>query len=183
MKVLVGSKNPVKVDSVKEAFSNYFEDIEVIGIEVSSNVSHQPINEETFFGAQNRTYQLKHINQRENIKADFFVGIEGGIVKQFDRWFAFGCMCIMDREGRVSFGTSSHFELPDFIVNRLLSGVELGDIIDELTGQKNTKQKEGAIGYFTNGVVSRKELYVEGLKVALIPFIHKEIFLNSKGKL
>ena len=54
MKVLVGSKNPVKIASVSEAFANYFDDLEVVGIEVESGVSVQPVNDETFIGAQNR---------------------------------------------------------------------------------------------------------------------------------
>lgn len=181
MKILVGSKNPVKIEAVKEALSNYFENIEAHGIDVDSGVSSQPINEETFLGAQNRAMRLKEINDKQKIGADFFVGIEGGIIKHFDKWFAFGCMCIADKEGKTAFGTSPHFELPLAIVKKLLNGIELGDVMDEIQNQENTKQKNGAIGFFTNGVVNRKELYVEGLKVAIIPFLHKNIFYESKN--
>lgn len=176
MKILVGSANPVKIESVREAFSCYFENIEVGGININSEVSTQPTNEETFLGAQNRAINLKKLSEKENLNSDFFVGIEGGIIKLFNRWFAFGCMCIINKEGKISFGTSPHFELPEIIVEKLLDGKELGDVIDELTNQKNSKQKNGAIGFFTNGVMNRKELYVEGLKVAIIPFLHPEMF-------
>jgi len=47
MKVLVGSKNPVKIEATKEAFKKYFDDIEV-----DSKVSKQPIGIETFVGAK-----------------------------------------------------------------------------------------------------------------------------------
>jgi inosine/xanthosine triphosphatase len=120
--------------------------------------------------------KLKELNSAQNFSADYFVGIEGGIVKQFEKWFAFGCMCIVDREGRVGFGLSPHFELPQNVVEKLLLGIELGDVMDEIMNQQNTKQKHGAIGFFTNGVMNRKELYVEGLKVALIPFLHKKMY-------
>ncbi|TSA27218.1 MAG: inosine/xanthosine triphosphatase [Ignavibacteriales bacterium] len=176
MKILVGSKNPVKISSVEEAFKNYFENIEVIGIEVESGVSVQPINDETFTGAQNRALRLKEINDSQNLNAELFVGIEGGIAKQFSKWFAFGCMCVLDNNGRTGFGTSPHFQLPKSVVEKLLQGIELGDVMDEIMNQQNTKQKHGAIGFFTNGVMNRKELYVEGLKVAVIPFLHKEMF-------
>lgn len=176
MKILVGSANPVKIESVREAFSCYFENIEVDGININSEVSTQPTNEETFLGAKNRAINLKKLSEKENLNSDFFVGIEGGIIKLFNRWFAFGCMCIIDKEGKISFGTSPHFELPEIVVEKLLDGKELGDVIDELTNQKNSKQKNGAIGFFTNGVMNRKELYVEGLKVAIIPFLHPEMF-------
>lgn len=174
MKILVGSKNPVKIDSVKESLSNYFDNIEVIGLDAESGVSVQPVGDETFIGAQNRALFLKSLNERENFNADLFIGIEGGIAKEFDKWFAFGCMCIINKEGDAGFGTSPHFQLPFSVVEKLLKGMELGDVMDEIQNEENTKQKFGAIGYFTNGIMNRKELYIEGLKVAIIPFLHKE---------
>ncbi|MEW6196653.1 MAG: inosine/xanthosine triphosphatase [Bacteroidota bacterium] len=179
MKILVGSVNPVKVDSVKEAFSLYFENVDVISREVESGVSIQPVNDETFTGARNRAINLYNIDSREKINADYYVGIEGGIARQFDRWFAFGCMCIIDKDGFEGFGTSPHFELPEYVIEKLLQGTELGDVMDEILNEKNSKQKQGAIGYFTNGVMNRKELYIEGLKVAVIPFLHKKFFFNK----
>ena len=176
MRILVGSKNPVKISSVEEAFKNYFNDLEIIGVAVESGVSVQPANDETFIGAWNRAIKLKELNDSKNLGAELFVGIEGGIAEQFGRWFAFGCMCIIDKNGRTGFGTSPHFELPPKVVDKLLQGIELGDVMDEIMNQQNTKQKHGAIGFFTNGVMNRKELYIEGLKVAVIPFLHKEMF-------
>lgn len=178
MKILVGSKNPVKIDAVRVALSNYFDNIEVIGYEVESGVSTQPIGEETFIGAKNRALNLKLLYSKNNKDAELFVGIEGGITKMYDRWFAFGCMCIIDNNDNIGFGTSPHFELPISVVEKLLNGIELGTVMDEIQNAENTKQKNGAIGYFTNGVMNRKELYVEGLKVAIIPFINKDKFFN-----
>jgi inosine/xanthosine triphosphatase len=177
--ILVGSKNPVKISSVEEAFVKYFSDIKIMGYEVESGVSAQPINNETFIGAQNRAMKLKNLNDEQNLAAEYFVGIEGGITKQFNKWFAFGCMCVINKEGQIGFGASPHFELPGVVVDKILKGIELGDVMDEIINQQNTKQKHGAIGFFTNGVMNRKELYIEGLKVAIIPFLHKEMFFES----
>ena len=113
MKVLVGSNNPIKIDAVKEAFSLHFEDIDVIARPVESNVSNQPLNNETFIGARNRARKLFDINISEKLGAEFCVGIEGGIMKIFEKWFAFGCMCIVDEQNNEGFGTSAHFELPE----------------------------------------------------------------------
>jgi inosine/xanthosine triphosphatase len=179
MKILVGSKNPVKVASVEEALSNYFENIVVEGIDVDSGVADQPINNDTYIGAKNRAQKLRSLNETKKLAADLFIGIEGGIAKQFGKWFAFGCMCIIDNENNIGFGSSPQFELPDPVVKKILEGMELGDVMDEIMNEQNTKQKGGAIGYFTNGVMNRKELYIEGLKVAIIPFLHKEMFFNS----
>ncbi len=176
MKVLVGSKNPVKLDAVKEAFSKYFEEVEVVGLSVDSNVPDQPVNDQTFKGAENRALALKKLNEEQGLGASFFVGIEGGVVKLYSKWFAVGGVCILDEEGRAGFGTSPFFELPSMITARLLNGVELGEVIDELSGDKNTKQKHGAAGFLTKGVMNRKELYAHGLTVALIPFLNEELY-------
>jgi inosine/xanthosine triphosphatase len=179
MKILVGSKNPVKIDAVREAFSFYFDSIILQGISVDSNVSDQPINEETFVGAEYRAKELLKVNNEKLLKADFFVGIEGGIQQLYKKWFAFGCMCIIDKNGRTSFGTSANFELPEIVVNQLLKRKELGHVMDEIMEQENTKQKGGAISFFTNGKMNRKELYIPGLISALVPFQHPNMYFNK----
>ena len=178
MLILVGSKNPVKVESVNEAFLNYFHDLEVRGIDVNSGVPDQPVNDDTFIGAKNRAEALYKLNSDSNLNADFMVGIEGGIMQIFGSWFSFGCICIMNKEGKSSFGTSSHFPLPQQIIGELLKGIELGKVIDTLTDQHNSKQKTGAIGFLTKDVVTRRDLYAQGIITALIPFLHPALFNN-----
>ena len=181
MKILVGSENPVKIAAVKEAFSEYFENPEIICFAADSGVPAQPVNMETFEGARNRAAALKEINERENLNADFFIGIEGGIIRIFDKWFAFGLMCIINKDGLAGYGSSSLFELPEQVIEKLLSGSELGRVMDEITGAENTKQKGGAIGYFTNGIMDRKQLYVSGIIAAMVPFHHKQLFFKEKN--
>lgn len=176
VRVLVGSENPVKIEATREAFLKYFDNVEVVGIKVGSGVSDQPVNTETFEGAKNRALELKKINEEKGLGANFFVGIEGGIIQLYERWFAFGAVCIIDERGRTGYGTSSFFELPESIVRELLNGVELGIVMDKLAGEENVKQKYGAIGFFTKGVVSRKDLYVGGIVNALIPFINEKFY-------
>ena len=176
MKVLVGSTNPVKINAAKAAFSKYFEGVDVEGVKVDSKVSNQPIEDETFNGAYNRALELKSLSDSKGLGADFFVGVEGGMTKLHNKYFAFGAMCVMDKKGRAGFGTSAHFELPDSISKRLLAGHELGDVMDAMLNEKNTKQKGGAIAFLTRNVIDRKELYVNGLVVALVPFINEKLY-------
>ena len=88
-------------------------------------------------------------------------------------------MCIIDKNGRTSFGTSAHFELPECVTKRLLKGEELGFVMDEIMKEDNTKQKGGAIAFFTNGKMDRKELYIPGLISALVPFQHEKMYFNK----
>lgn len=181
MKVLVGSRNPVKVAAVREAFAPYFLEPEVIGFAVSSGVSAQPRGAETFRGAEQRAAAVKALNELQQLNAHFFVGLEGGITQVFQRWFAFGVVCIRDTRGRKAYGTPPFFELPRSVVEELLQGraTELGEVMDRLIGDTNTKEKLGSVGYFTRGVMTRKAYYVAGVTAALIPFLHEALYLDQ----
>ncbi|MCK4730540.1 MAG: inosine/xanthosine triphosphatase [Candidatus Aenigmarchaeota archaeon] len=178
-KILVGSQNPVKINSVKEGFSNYFKNIEVIGVDVNSGVPDQPVNDEIFEGAKNRALELKKKDDLENLGGGFFVGIEGGITEINSKWHNFMVVYIIDDKGRTGLGTSSHFELPEIVAKKLLNGGELGPAMDELTGDSNIKQKGGAIGFFTKDVLNRKDLCVPGVITALIPFINEKLYFRE----
>ncbi|PLW80000.1 inosine/xanthosine triphosphatase [Candidatus Woesearchaeota archaeon] len=172
VKVIVGSKNPIKIEAVKAAFSNYFKELKVIGISVESDVSDQPKDyDETLQGARNRVLNLRKEND-----ADFFVGIEGGMDKKQDKWFSYGCIVVLDSSGNEGVGLSSHFETPKKIVKELFNGKELGHVIDDLSSNSNSKQKGGASAFLTNGVLHRKDLYYPGIICALAPLINKKIY-------
>lgn len=176
MRVLVGSHNPVKIGAAEDVFAAYFADAVVEGLDVASGVPAQPVGDETFVGAQNRALALVRRNAEESLGARFCVGFEGGITWLCDRWWAFGAICLADDAGRCSFGVSPMFELPSGIARDLLEGEELGHVIDRLSGEQGTKQKGGAISFLTQGRVTRRQLYAQGLVMALVPFLNPGLY-------
>ena len=142
----------------------------------------QPVYEDTFRGAENRAQALQQLAGSGQIRGDYFVGIEGGIIQLYRKWFSFGCVCIIDINGRRGFGTSPLFELPAMTIQRLLAGEELGSIVDEWTQTPNSKQRGGAIEHLTRGILSRTDIYVQGVSTALIPFINSEMFPDESVK-
>jgi inosine/xanthosine triphosphatase len=176
IKILVGSKNPVKIEATRDAFSKYFPDVRVDGFDVKSRVSAQPFAEETFAGAENRALELQTIDQEQGLGSDFFVGIEGGVTRLYSKSFALGVSCVIDLQERSAYGVSPCFELPESISRQIDSGKELGQIMEELSGHENIRQKEGAIGFFTHGVMDRKTLYIQSLVVALVPLLNKDLY-------
>jgi len=178
MRILVGSANPVKIAAVRDVFESYFNGAEVEGIETPSGVPAQPIGEDTFNGAQNRAGALIPLNAERELGADFCVGLEGGIAQYHSRWFAFGAICIADAASRLGFGVSPLFELPPGVVDDLLGGSELGHVMDRLAGEHNTKQRGGAVGILTGGRITRRELYAQGVAMALIPFLNEEMYYD-----
>lgn len=176
MLILVGSRNPVKSGAVADVFASYFGDVEVRGIEVASGVPAQPVGDDTWTGARNRALALVERSRAERLGAAYCAGLEGGIAQLAGRWYTFGVICIADATGRCGFGVSPMFELPKSIVDRLLAGEELGHVIDDLSGDRNTKQKGGAIAHMTQGRIDRKQLYAQGVVMALVPFLNDALY-------
>ncbi|MCD6575981.1 MAG: inosine/xanthosine triphosphatase [Nanoarchaeota archaeon] len=170
MRVVVASTNPVKVDAVKEVFSEVFGDVHITGKPIESNVPPQPFNEEVILGALNRARNAMAAG------VDFSVGIEGGIIKLGGKYYNLGFVVIMDKSGKIGTGTSGWFECPEKVLAEIRKGKELGTVMDEMIGEKDVKKKQGAIGVFTKGRVTRKELYKHGIYMALCPFISREVF-------
>ena len=185
MKVVVGSKNPVKVGAVAEAFGKYWPESEVVGIEVVSGVGEQPMSEqETMIGARQRARAAFEVDP----KADYGVGLEGGVTEIESKMFECAWACVVKRGGKPADAEAIadkegsagglYFELPRKISEKIRAGGELGPIIDEMTGEKNVKQKGGAIGMFSKGRLDRRQAYVQIVLSALIKFVSPEWFFD-----
>ena len=73
MKVLIGTKNPGKIEGAKRALAKYYKNFNIEGIKVSSDVNEQPVGVETYKGALNRVNNLIKYAKENNIKADLFI--------------------------------------------------------------------------------------------------------------
>ena len=85
--VAVGSENPVKVNSVRNAFAANFPEasLEVVGYSVPSGVDDQPWgDEQTRQGALNRAENAlgAHCLAHGGAPPDYAVGLEGGVVEE-----------------------------------------------------------------------------------------------------
>lgn len=179
-KVIVGSRNPVKLNAVKGAFEKMFinETFVIEGISVSSDVEDQPMDDSTTFkGAENRAN-----NAMAQIPlADYWVGIEGGTEKTGkSEMQAFAWIVIKSRK-YTGKGRTGTFFLPNEVVNLINEGKELGEADDIVFGQNNSKQKSGAVGLLTGNAISRTDLYSQGVVLALIPFKQKKHYSASEN--
>lgn len=174
MKVLVASKNPVKINSVLNGFEKVFKtkNFKIEGVSVSSEISDQPMSvDETFLGARNRVKNAKKIDSTAN----FVVGIEGGLEIFEEQYYAFAWV-IIDNGTKVGKARTASFMLPPKITKLIEQGMELGHADDIVFSQNNSKQKQGSVGILTKELIDRTDYYTPAVILALIPFINEDLF-------
>ncbi len=169
----VGSTNPIKIQCVAAAITQFWPDAVACCVATDSGVSHQPVaDDEMFTGARNRAQQaLQQVSE-----ADFGVGIEGGVLDTSTMMWAYAWVVIVDRGGCVGMGQTGRFPLPAGVAQLVRAGLELGEADDRFFGRENSKQKEGAIGLLSNGKLERVQLYQQGVTFALLRFVNPEFY-------
>ncbi|GAA0757911.1 inosine/xanthosine triphosphatase [Psychroflexus lacisalsi] len=173
-KVIIASKNPVKLQAAKNGLERMFpsQEFECIGVSVPSNVSDQPMSDdETFRGAKNRADNASTTHEGD----DFYIGIEGGIEITDGEMQAFAWIVIKshNKYGKSRTGT---FFLPKQVVNLIKEGKELGEADDIVFKRDNSKQKSGAVGILTGDIIDRTAYYTEAVILALIPFKNADLY-------
>lgn len=171
MKAVIATKNDMKVLSAKRALEYYYKDIEVIKINVKSDVSNQPINEEIYTGVKNRIFYLRRYCKENSIEADLFLAIESGISNQLGEWEIISIAKIEDNNGNSSFANTTGFSISEENIDNIIKyGVEyvMKDIF-------NNNNKNGGIELLTDGVFNRIDWMEQAFIMALIKIIHKEI--------
>jgi inosine/xanthosine triphosphatase len=173
IKILVASKNPVKMDAVKEGLAAFLSGtFEVIGVSVESEVPDQPMSDaETLQGAKTRVENARKQFPGHN----FYVGIEGGVEDSSFGLMAFAWIVISNNQ-KLGKARTAGFFLPPRVAELVHQGYELGDADDIVFAKQNSKQQNGAIGLLTNDTITRKSLYMPAVQMAFIPFLNPELY-------
>ena len=164
MKIIIGSKNPAKIQAVKTAFLGGSH--EFIAMDISSGVSDQPFSdEETILGAKNRA-----LRALESGNGDIGIGLEGGVQETSHGLLLcnWGALKAVGMDPVVAGG--ARILLPREIADRLRAGEELGPVMDDYAKKQNVRKHEGAIGIFTNGLVNRSEMFVHIMRLLVGQF-------------
>lgn len=165
-KILIGTTNPTKIKGAKDAFLEYYKDIEINGIKVSSDVSDEPVNEDIYNGAKNRVENLINYAKENKINADYYLGIESGITNKLGKWIIISIAVIKDKNGFESWGTSSGFPVPEKYVHEIITK-DLGIVMDHILKTKDIGKREGGVGALTHNVIKRTDLTHDAFVMAL----------------
>ncbi len=173
IKVVVASKNPVKIEAAKESFSKAFPDaqIEIYAVDAPSKVNDQPMSAtETKEGAINRVAYCQQHHQ-----ADYYIAYEGGVEILDGNPSTYAVVCIADAD-KLQTGRTASLPLPTSIYEQLTLGKELGPAMDRLFNTVNIKQKGGAIGQLSKGLETRKSIYVSATLLTLSVFFYPQLY-------
>ncbi|VUS94464.1 inosine/xanthosine triphosphatase [Klebsiella spallanzanii] len=167
--VVSATTNPAKIQAILQAFNEIFGEgsCHIESVSVESGVPEQPFgSDETRAGARNRVANAR----RAQPNADFWVAIEAGI----DEGSTFSWVVIDDGNLRGE-ARSATLPLPQVILKKVRAGEALGPVMSQYTGIDEIGRKEGAIGVFTDGKLTRSSVYHQAVVLALSPF-HNAIY-------
>lgn len=164
--VISATKNPAKITAIMQAFEGIFGEgsCHIEPVDVESGVPEQPLgSEETRAGARQRVINARAARP----DADFWVAIEAGI----DEGSTFSWV-VIERDEKHGEARSASLPLPTAVLEKVMAGAPLGNVMSDVTGIEQIGRKEGAIGIFTNGVLTRSSVYYQVVLLALSPFHH-----------
>lgn len=172
MKVFIATTNGGKIAGAKRALEHYFNNVEIEGIKVDSEVPDQPVNTEIYLGAKNRVKNLKKYAKENNLEADLYMAIESGINDFFGKWLITNIALIEDNKGYESVGASESFPVPDKLVSKVLE-TNLSTAMDSVLGEDTERHnKAGGIELLTKGEISRIDITEDAFIMALTKFIN-----------
>ena len=174
MKVLIATKNQGKIEGARKALLNYFDNVEIEGIPVESNVSEQPVNDEIYDGAKNRVKNLKEYAQQNGKQADLYLAVESGITNSLGRWLITNIAVIEDNRDFESYGTSPSFPVPEKLVKDIID-TDLSQVMNKIfTKDDERHNKGGGIQLLTHEKISRIDLTQMAFIMALTKYINKD---------
>lgn len=154
---------------------------EIVSRAVEISVPRMPLTDmQLMRGACERTEAVRAALEAEGQRADFYLGLEGGFHSiTFDgrrHTFLRGWAYASDGS-RGFFGTAPSVTVPHEIV-RMVEGTgrELGDVIDEVAGERDVRSRQGAWGVLSRGLLTRAMSFETALIAALAPFYNAKVY-------
>jgi len=174
--IVVASTSLAKVDAVRRAIDRIaaiapsFQSATIRTLDVGPVAPAMPLTDrETLDGARARAAAAA----RTLTPPFLAIGLEGGLSSEplmtLTSWAAatdgtrWGC------------GAGGRIVLPDAIVQQVMAGRELGDVIDEMAGA-NIRGTRGAWGWLTRDLVGRRQALLTATLAALAPFYNSQLY-------
>ena len=188
MIIAIGTLRHPKVEAVKNTVDilgadilNYEGEIEYITRSSDSGISTMPMTDlELMKGACNRVLNLIGSLGTEKIKANYYIGLEGGFnrktFEEEDVVFLQSWVYVSNGV-KGYFGSSGNIYIPRKISDRVIKeGKELGQVIDDFAEEEDVRSKKGTFGVLTKEYLTRQKSFEFALLSAFAPFYNSEMY-------
>jgi inosine/xanthosine triphosphatase len=185
-RIALGSDRAAKIMAVRASVARVAEidaawrSASIVARSVKTDAPSMPLTDwELMGGARQRALAVRTILLEQKLSADLYIGLEGGFhsISLEGEWRTFlrGWAFVTDGE-RGSFGMSPSIEVPDSIVKDVVSGRELGIVIDEVAGMRDVRSKQGAWGVLSRDLLTRSDSFEAALLAAFAPFYNARLY-------
>src|SRR5947209_10537431 len=187
MIIALGSARAAKIMALRWACARIgerdarWQHAELVARTVETDAPRMPLNDTQLMrGAFERASAVRELLRSEGARADFYVGLEGGFHSiTFDgarHTFLHGWAYASDG-ARGYFGHAPAVTVPAAIVARVEgTGRELGEVIDEVAGERDVRSRQGAWGVLTRGLLTRSMSFETALVAAFAPFYNGRLY-------
>ena len=185
--IALGSDRAAKIMAVRATIArvseidNRWREAGVVARKVNTNAPAMPLTDwDLMTGARQRALAVRDILLEQKLDADLYVGLEGGFhsISLDGEWHTFlrGWAFVTDGE-RGSFGMSPSISVPESIVKSVVEGKrELGLVIDEVSGMRDVRSRQGAWGVLSRDLLTRSMSFEAALIAAFAPFYNRELY-------
>jgi non-canonical (house-cleaning) NTP pyrophosphatase len=154
----------------------------VVARRVEINAPAMPLTDwQLMEGARERALAVRDSLHSRRLEADIYVGLEGGFhsISIGGEWHTFlrGWAYATDGGDRSAFGAAPSISVPADIVKSVVQGRrELGIVIDEVSGGRDVRSKQGAWGVLSRDLVTRSMSFEVALIAAFAPFYNPKFY-------
>ncbi len=188
--IALGSDRAAKIMAVRACVARVAEidsswaEANVVARAVSTNAPAMPLTDwELMQGARERALAVRDLLRGQRLEAEIYVGLEGGFhsISIEGEWHTFLRGWAYATDGKNgTFGASPSITVPDALAKKVIEGRrELGLVIDEVSGKRDTRSREGAWGVLSRDLVTRSLSFELALIAAFAPFYNPEIYQKT----
>jgi inosine/xanthosine triphosphatase len=185
--IALGSDRAAKIMAVRASIARIatidpaWANANVVARRVEISAPAMPLTDwQLMEGARERALAVRDSLHSRRLEADIYVGLEGGFhsISIGGEWHTFlrGWAYATDGE-RSAFGGAPSISVPAEIVKNVVQGRrELGIVIDEVSGGRDVRSKQGAWGVLSRDLVTRSMSFELALIAAFAPFYNPKLY-------
>jgi inosine/xanthosine triphosphatase len=156
-------------------------EINLVARPVETNIPAMPLTDwQSMQGARERALAVRDLLRNRRLEAEIYVGLEGGFhsISIEGEWQTFLRGWAYATDGKTGcFGSSPSITVPPELVKKVVEGrKELGLVIDEVSGKRDVRSREGAWGVLSRDLITRSMSFEVALIAAFAPFYNAEMY-------